>query len=151
MRTQKVGTDGEALIAAYLSPSWIVTRAGEDLQRRGVDLVLTSKNGDGNSYTVEVKTDHRADGTGNAFVELRSTRYKGGWAIACRADYLFYVLPQTMLVYVLSPRKIRAHLLRWRGMYPMLSIDKEDYETIGISVPFHELEKIGKVLYLQGI
>lgn len=144
-------TDGEALIAAYLSPSWIVTRAGRDLQRRGVDLVLTSKNGDGNSYTVEVKTDCRSDGTGNAFIELRGTRHKGGWAMACRADYLFYVLPQPMLVYVLNPRKIRAHLLRWRGMYPMLSVANKDYETIGISVPFHELEKIGKVLYLQGI
>ncbi len=97
---------------------------------------------------MEYKTDHRAQTTGNAFVETISIDrdLKLGWAVTSESDLLLYYIPGLELIYVIRFEALRAQLPRWLRTYPIRSIQNQGYATHGILVPLHEFEVLSEVI-----
>jgi hypothetical protein len=139
------GIRGEEAIYRHFSPDWIVTCVSRDLQKFGIDFRFVHKT-KSIAYWIEVKTDYRAGKTGNAFIETVSCDARGtrGWALTSRADYLFYFLPDDLLIYALQPPRLPALVREWTRRYRSVSVPNFDYNTRGILVPLHELETHAK-------
>ena len=139
----KQGFEGEAEITAYLTAQgWHCTKSTRDQERQGIDLIST-KNLE--SRTIEIKTDHCATKTGNAFIETVSVKQgnriiKQGWAYTCQADFLFYYLPLDLIAYVYQPSVLQTYVELWGRKYRQVSVPNKGYITQGIIVPLWELE-----------
>lgn len=135
------GHKGEKVIRQYLSKEWIVKPVTMADQKRGIDFSLINKKNPSIKFAIEIKTDHRAFRTGNAFVETWSAYpTKKGWAYTCQADYLFYFLPEGLLVYVFAVEKLKVMVEHWR-FYSERKIKNKTWETRGVLVPLHEFEQ----------
>lgn len=102
------GKSGEAIVAAWLQKRGNKVKDVSDdreYQRRDIDLVITNKDGD--TLTIEVKTDYKLHKSGNLFFE--STYHKDwgdtpGWYDYCEADYIvfFDVIENKLYIYNFS-------------------------------------------------
>lgn len=148
-KSKKIGDKAEQTIFEFFSPNWEITRASVPLQKIGIDFLFKHKE-TGESYSIELKTDHRADQTGNVFIETESTENQKGWAYTCKADLIFYYLPERSLIYSISPTKLRSLLPRWSRRYPTRAIPNqgrfEKYTTRGLLVSLDEFERHATVI-----
>lgn len=136
------GQRGESVLTDYFRElGYGVKPATAAEQRRGIDFWLTSAGG---SQSVEVKTDHTASRTHNAFIETVSVDAAGkpGWAYTCSADVLAYYVPGDGLAYLLKPAAIRAALPAWQRRFGTRAIPNDGYHTVGVAVPLAEVERI---------
>lgn len=135
------GIEAEKILDAHLAQDFEVRPVSREQQRHGIDRCLID--GKGRAWLVEYKADWVASRTGNAFIETVSVdrESKPGWVHTCQADYLFYYLPNDLLVYVFTPRKLRARVKRWETVYQVAEAHNEGYKSRGVLVPLHELEK----------
>jgi hypothetical protein len=131
-------------IATYFAEDWEITRASILLQKVGIGFLFKSKKS-GEIYSIELKTDYRAWKTQNAFIETESTENQKGWAYTCKADLIFYYIPQGSIIYSISPTSLRSHIFRWQRRYSVRSVPNqgqtEQYTTKGILVPLSEFER----------
>lgn len=142
------GEAGEQRLDQYFSQWFTITPATAAEQRRGIDRHFL-RHRDGQSFTVEYKTDHTAGKTGNAFVETISvdTQNKPGWAITSTAQVLIYHVPDAGTLYIIDLPRLRQHLPRWQKTYPTRQIPNRGYHTHGLLVPLKEFEQIaGQIL-----
>lgn len=139
----RLGKKGENLIRQHFTKDWHITPSTMADQKRGIDFYFQHRL-DGISCTVEVKTDSKAQKTGNGFFEIYSALpNKKGWAHTCQADYFFYLLPQDRLIYVFRPSDFPRLLGLW-GKYPTRNIPNKSWTTQGHLVPLWEFEKHAK-------
>lgn len=131
-----------ASMGARISP---VSR--ED-QRRGIDRIWYDPN-DGRTWTVEYKADSRAGVTGNAFIETVSVDTAGrrGWAYTSAASLLVYLVTEPQTIYVISMARLRRQLRLWESVYRTAQAANNGYNTHGLLVPLHELERIAAAVY----
>lgn len=137
-----IGDEQEHRLDEYLSRYFTISPATRDEQRLGIDRHFTDKR-TGRSFSVEYKSDKTAGRTGNAFIETISVDIarKLGWAYTSQALYLFYLVVDPAVLYVLTFAKLRSQLARWAVNYPSRSIPNEGYRTEGILVPLDEIER----------
>lgn len=139
------GEEVEAQLDAYLEPTYIIRKASEAEQRRGIDRWLTHRE-TGDTLSIDYKADHLAARTGNAFIETVSvdSAGKGGWALTSQADLIFYYLPQRSTLYVLSMAEISRALPQWADLYRQVHAQNEGYQSAGVLVPLKEIERIAE-------
>ena len=139
----KQGQKGEQEIISHLTAKgWHCRSSTRDEQRQGIDLIACKSDF---CRSIEIKSDRRASNTGNAFIETVSVFkddkiIKKGWVYTCQAQYLFYYLPQDLLIYCFKPINLVKYCDRWAKQYRTVSIPNRGYKTKGILVPLHELE-----------
>ena len=139
------GQQAERSLDLILEITFQIQPANREQQRRGIDRLLTHRE-TGQRWRAEYKADHQAHTTGNAFVETISVDrdLKLGWAITSEADLLFYFIPESGLIYILSFSTLREQLPRWLRRYPCRSIPNQGYGTHGILVPLYEFETLAR-------
>lgn len=117
-------------------------------QRRGIDRVWYDAT-DGRTWTVEYKADSLAGKTRNAFIETVSvdTEQRPGWAYSSQASLLVYLVVDPQTIYVISMARLRRKLPRWTAAYPTRQAANDGYNTHGLLVPLHELERIAAAVY----
>lgn len=149
-----IGEAGEEVIERFLSGWYDITPASMDGQRAGYDRVLKNKK-TGVVVTCEIKTDHRAGDTGNAFVELNTGRpgeLRGGWANKSAADFLAYYVPSLARCYWVRMERVRNLVWLWQLRYPGKECRNADgFNAWGLPVPLSEFAKIAEdVIELGG-
>jgi hypothetical protein len=133
------GVQGEHALDAFFAPDWIITPDTSGEQRRGIDRHYQHRH-NGETLTIEYKTDYVAEDTHNAFLETVSVDTpppKLGWVFTCQAEVLFYYVPGDGLVYVLRPVILRDyvnHLAHYRKPVPV--------HNHGYPVPLRVLERL---------
>lgn len=144
----KQGADDAEAVVKYLSNNWEVYPASHKDEYRGIDYWIQHKRCDKYFLSIEVKSDRKASSTGNAFIEtiqdVEDDRL--GWAYYCEADFIFYYLPLRGSVIIVSPDKLRKHLVEdWTG-YKTVNVDTSyygtEFTTQGKLIPLHELRRI---------
>jgi hypothetical protein len=144
------GESYETQIDAFFRSNFNVQISAVDrtTQRRGIDRVWYDVKDD-RTWTVEYKADSLAGKTGNAFIETISvdTTGKLGWAYTSQASLLVYLVTEPQTVYVISMARLRRCLPRWRAAYPTRQAANDGYNTHGLLVPLHELERIAAAVY----
>ena len=143
-RSLAYGKKHEATLDTFFGRNWTITPLTLNQERAGLGDRQFCRDGD--KYLIEYKSDETASRTGNAFIETVSvdTTDKPGWAITCKADFIFYYLPLDNLIYVISPETIRANLKLWQNKYQTVPTGKgknDGYRTWGIKLPLYELEQ----------
>ncbi len=144
------GESYEAQIDAFFRGKFNVQISTVDRtsQRKGIDRVWYDV-ADDRTWTVEYKADSLAGRTGNAFVETISvdTEQRPGWAYSSQASLLVYMVTDPQTIYVLSMARLRRNLARWAAVYPTRQAANDGYNTHGLLVPLHELERIAAAVY----
>lgn len=144
-----IGEQYERQLDAFFAQWDIDIRpATAEEQRQGIDRFFTHRP-TGKVDTMEYKADDKAGRTGNAFIETVSvdTTGKPGWALASQAMYLVYLVVEPEAIYLVSMRRLRRELPRWRAAYPEVSAQNDGYRTLGLLVPLHELESVAVVVW----
>lgn len=151
----KKGQTGESLIAAYFSEQFEVIPATDAQQRQGIDFTFVDRR-TGKSLTVQVKTDEKAEITGNAFLETISVdksggcQQKQGWIFTSVATWLLYYLPQTSKLYIFELDALRAKMPSFAKQYPTKTARNHNYNTHGICVPLKDLSELAtKILTIN--
>lgn len=108
-------------------------------QRRGIDRWIDGE-------AVEYKADRTASRTGNCFIETVSvdTANKPGWAYTSEADWLFYFLPESELLYIVWMRSLRWELVGWEKSCRTVKVPNDGYHTHGLLVPQSWIEGLAK-------
>lgn len=138
------GEKAELELDAHFRNEFQVHRVSDEQQRNGLDRVFIQHvRGRKKAWLVEYKADWAASKTGNAFVETVSIDRdnKPGWAYTSMADYLMYYLPNDLLIYIFTLKKLRAKLAGWLKNYPTRKIPNQGYSTVGVLVPLYEFEQ----------
>lgn len=152
-RQLAVGAEGEAQLDALFTQWFEITPATMDEQKTGIDRWfvrrLASADGiAGERFPVEYKTDLRAAGTGNAFVEMfhvhDNGRHQPGWVYSSISRWLIYYVPQKHRALVLSFADIRDGLRKWKSACHMGHVRNVSWDTWGLLVPLTELEHIAR-------
>lgn len=142
------GEEIEQLLDDYLDAAYVIRKATREEQRQGIDRWLTPMDPDGGAqaFSIDYKADWLAARSGHAFIETVSvdTTGKDGWALASRAEFIFYYLPQRRTLYVLSMAEIQASLPHWALIYRTVPAHNEGYLSAGVLVPLSEIERIAE-------
>ncbi len=141
------GEAAEAELDAYFGQVYEITPATPAEQRLGIDRFFVHRDL-GFRTAVDYKADWRAVETGNAFIETISVdrRDKPGWAVASRAAWVLYYLPQTRTLYVLRMRALRRLLPQWQAMFPTRSAKNSGYSTHGLLVPLAVMMRVAEAV-----
>ena len=147
-----VGQKGERMLDRWLVRYYDILPATRRQEQRGIDRIARHK-----LTRVVLNFQYKADTytTGNAVIETISVddgvNQKPGWAVNCSADYLFYLLLESKLVYILQPSVIQSCLDQWKQQYTHTSVENEGYRTHGLLVPLREIGRVAKhVTYIEG-
>ena len=110
-----VGQNGEYIIYNYLSKhsstiNLIDVSKDKWFQQFDIDFIQVTNNG---INKIEVKTDRIADRTGNMVYEVYSDKrfYTLGCFEKTEADYIFYYLINTNILYIFDTQELREWVL----------------------------------------
>ena len=108
----QIGNKGENIIYNYLlnhSSTDMLINVSNDKWFQQFDIDFVQIDGEGNANKIEVKTDRLADKTGNMIYELVSDRrtYTQGCFEKTQADYIFYYLVNTRILYIFNTLELR--------------------------------------------
>ncbi len=148
-----VGKKGELLVKSYYESQldegktkFIVRDAKEEEQKKGADFFIIN-NELGHKF-VEVKTDTRAEETGNVALEIQMV-YGDTKAIGCALktfpDYLFYwIYPTNQLLYW-TPDDLVPYILDWviESKYRIVDTENKNFFSRSIIVPIEDLLATG--------
>lgn len=143
-KSLKVGKAAESYLDSVFSKWYEISPVSLKQEKRdGIDRIFKCRETK-TRWSVEYKTDSRAMGTGNAFIEIVSNDTTGasGWAMKSLAQLLIYYIPQVQLVYVANMNLIKYYLPEWIERYGIASSKNETYTTFGILVPLDILNGI---------
>lgn len=140
------GEAGEAALDAYFAQKYQITHATMSDQRRGIDRFFYNPV-TGFACSIDYKTDTRAAQSGNAFIETTHSD-RPGWAYTSEADFIFYYLPQSQIVYAVGLKWLREKRLpQWVEAYPIRSADNGGYTTYGLIVPLDVFGRCASKLF----
>ena len=140
----QIGNKGESIIYDYLlsHPSTVnvidVTN-DEWFQQFDIDFIHVTTDYDVNK--IEVKTDRIADKTGNMVYELWSNRrtYSKGCFEKTEADYIFYYLINTKVLYIFKTQELREWVHKHKnGLWQTYMGDF----ALGYVIPLNDLKNI---------
>lgn len=140
----EIGNKGENIIFNYLlnHPSTInLIDVSKDkwFQRFDIDFIQIANNGSVNK--IEVKTDRLADKTGNMVYEIWSDRriYAKGCFEKTEADYIFYYLINTKVLYIFNTQELRTWVNEHKNKLWQTCMG--DF-AIGYVIPLNDLKEI---------
>ena len=140
----EIGNKGENIIFNYLlnHPSTInLIDVSKDkwFQRFDIDFIQIANNGSVNK--IEVKTDRLADKTGNMVYEIWSDRriYAKGCFEKTEADYIFYYLINTKVLYIFNTQELRTWVNKHKNKLWQTCMG--DF-AIGYVIPLNDLKEI---------
>lgn len=146
-----VGKKGELLVRKYYESQldegktkFIVRDAKEEEQKKGADFFIIN-NELGHRY-VEVKTDTRAESTGNVALEIQivygdTERKSIGCALKTFPDFLFYwIYPTNQLLYW-NPDELIPYIMDWviEGKYRIVDAENKNFFSRSLIVPIEDL------------
>ena len=138
---------GEQLIIDFLeSGGALVTDVSNEPSFWALDIDLIAQK-DNSIATIEVKTDSRIAQTRNFFLEIENPRSKGGagWFEFTKADLLYYLDSQNLVVYVFQMDQLKKFVKRNRRNLRTAAV----YDgAAGLLLPL-DVAPIHSILYLD--
>lgn len=138
-----VGQNGEYIIYNYLSNhsstiNLIDVSKNKWFQQFDIDFIQVTNNG---INKIEVKTDKIADRTGNMVYEVYSDKrfYTLGCFEKTEADYIFYYLINTNILYIFDTQELREWVLEHQ--YNLKLVDMGDF-ALGYIIKLNDLKDI---------
>ena len=140
----QVGNKGENIIYDYLMnhPSTdSLINVSNDSWFQQFDIDFIQIDGDGDVNKIEVKTDRMADKTGNMVYEIFSDRrtHTKGCFEKTHADYIFYYLINTKVLYIFNTQELREWVYEHRN--ELWQTYMGDF-AIGYVIPLNDLKDI---------
>ena len=140
----QIGNKGEIIIYNYLlnHPSTdMLVNVSNDKWFQQFDIDFVQIDGDGNANKIEVKTDRVADKTGNMVYEYWSDRrtYSAGCFEKTQADYIFYYLINTKVLYIFNTQELREWVHKHKN--DLWQTYMGDF-AMGYVIPFNDLKDI---------
>jgi hypothetical protein len=109
-----------------------------DIQKKGIDKTLAFN--DGTAVTVDEKLDKYTRPT--IFLEMGFAN-KPSWLFTSEADYIFYIMLPTGLIYNLPLLPLRSvwkeNEVKWREEYGNHKIDNDTFKANGYGIPSQKL------------
>lgn len=140
----QIGDKGENIIYNYLwkhKSTLKIVDVSKDkwFQQFDIDFLQITNNGIINK--IEVKTDRIADRTGNMVYEIYSDRrtYTKGCFEKTEADYIFYYLINTNILYIFSTQELREWILEHQ--HNLKLVEMGDY-ALGYIIKLNDLKDI---------
>lgn len=144
-----IGKKGEQLVRSYYESQgadgkskFIVRDAREEEQKKGADFFII--NNELGSRYIEVKTDTRAEDTGNVALEVQIV-YEGTKTIGCALktfpDFLFYwIYPTNQLLYW-NPEELVPYIIDWLidDKYRIVDAENKNFFSRSLIVPIEDL------------
>mgnify|MGYP003124731086 FL=1 len=150
-----IGKKGEKLVKLYYEQQgadgkskFIVRDARKEEQMKGADFFIINQ--DLGSRYIEVKTDTRAEETGNVALEVQvvSDQKKTiGCALKTFPDFLFYwVYPTNQLLYW-TPEELVPYIIDWliEDKYRIVDAENKNFFSRSLIVPIEDLLATGVV------
>lgn len=138
-----VGQNGEYIIYNYLSNhsstiNLIDISKDKWFQQFDIDFLQVTNNG---INKIEVKTDRLADKTGNMVYEIYSDKrfYTLGCFEKTEADYIFYYLINTNILYIFDTQELREWVEEHKDKLRLTNMG--DY-ALGYIIPLNDLKYI---------
>ena len=140
----QIGNKGEDIIYNYLlnHPSTdTLINVTEDKWFQNFDIDFIQLDIDGNINKIEIKTDRLADKTGNMVYEIFSDKrtYTKGCFEKTEADYIFYYLINTNILYIFNTYELRQWVEEHKDKLRLANMG--DY-ALGYIIPLNELKEI---------
>ena len=140
----EIGHKGEIVIYNYLinhSSTDNVIDVSNDKWFQKFDIDFIQIDGEDCVNKIEVKTDRMADRTGNMVYEVYSDRrnYTKGCFEKTEADYIFYYLINTNILYIFNTQELREWILEHQ--HNLKLVDMGDY-ALGYIIPLNDLKEI---------
>ena len=139
-----IGQKGENKIYEYLinhSSTESVVNVSNDKWFQQFDIDFVHVDGNNNVTKIEVKTDRLADKTGNMIYEIWSDIriYSKGCFEKTQADYIFYYLINTNILYIFNTLELREWVKKHETKLKRTPMG--DY-AVGYIIPLNELKNI---------
>lgn len=139
-----VGQNGEYIIYNYLwkhKSTFKIVDVSKDKWFQQFDIDFLQITTDYNVNKIEVKTDRMADRTGNMVYEVYSDKrfYTLGCFEKTEADYIFYYLINTNILYVFNTQELREWILEHQ--HNLKLVDMGDY-ALEYIIPLNDLKDI---------
>ena len=139
-----IGHKGERIIYDYLMnhPSTdSLVDVSNDTWFQQFDIDFIQVDGDGGVNKIEVKTDRLADKTGNMVYEIYSDRrtYTQGCFEKTQADYIFYYLINTKVLYIFNTQELRGWIYKHKN--DLWQTYMGDF-ALGYVIPLNDLKDI---------
>ena len=138
-----VGQNGEYIIYNYLSNhsstiNLIDVSKDKWFQQFDIDFIQVTNDG---INKIEVKTDRIADRTGNMVYEIYSDKrfYTLGCFEKTEADYIFYYLINTNILYIFNTQELREWVLEHQ--HNLKLVDMGDF-ALGYIIRLNDLKDI---------
>jgi hypothetical protein len=138
-----VGQNGEYIIYNYLSNhsstiNLIDVSKDKWFQQFDIDFIQVTKD---EINKIEVKTDRIADRTGNMVYEIYSDKrfYTLGCFEKTEADYIFYYLINTNILYIFDTQELREWVLEHQ--HNLKLVDMGDF-ALGYIIKLNDLKDI---------
>ena len=140
----QIGNNGEKIIYDYLirHPSTFnVINVSNDVWFQQFDIDLIQITTDYDINKIEVKTDRIADKTGNMVYEVYSDKrtYTKGCLEKTEADYIFYYLINTNILYIFNTHELRQWILEHQRE---LRLSEMGDFALGYVIPLSKLKDI---------
>ena len=144
-----IGKKGEQLVKSYYESQgadgkskFIVRDARQEEQKKGADFFII--NNELGSRYIEVKTDTRAEDTGNVALEVQIV-YGDTKTIGCALktfpDFLFYwIYPTNQLLYW-NPEELVPYIIDWLidDKYRIVDAENKNFFSRSLIVPIEDL------------
>ena len=139
-----VGQNGENIIYDYLwkhKSTLKIVDVTKDEWFQQFDIDFLQIDIQGNINKIEVKTDRMADKTGNMVYEVWSDKrfYSKGCFEKTEADYIFYYLINTNILYIFNTQELREWVLEHQ--HNLKLVDMGDF-ALGYIIPLNDLKDI---------
>ena len=144
-----IGKKGEQLVRSYYESQgadgkskFIVRDAREEEQKKGADFFII--NNELGSRYIEVKTDTRAEDTGNVALEVQivyGDTKTSGCALKTFPDFLFYwIYPTNQLLYW-NPEELVPYIIDWLidDKYRIVDAENKNFFSRSLIVPIEDL------------
>ena len=140
----QIGNKGESIIYDYLinHPSTFnVINVSNDVWFQQFDIDFLQVTTDYDVNKIEVKTDRMADRTGNMVYEIYSDRrtYTKGCFEKTEADYIFYYLINTNILYIFNTYELRQWVEEHRNKLRLANMGDC---ALGYIIPLNDLKEI---------
>ena len=133
------GKVGEQLVKTALEArNHIVEDVSNDwnYRRKDIDFILTNKQGQ--TTTIEIKTDAASENTGNVFIEYYNSNNQShsydGWFKYCEAEYIGFIQPNNKKAMIVSFDELKKNIQE--NSYRIAS----SYNATGFLMPIGTLQ-----------
>ena len=123
-----------------------------DQEKQGIDYIITNK--DNQTFNFQLKTDFRADKTGNILFEVISQAYKDRVSVIGAefnmpsSDYIFYLLVPSGRLLCFKFRELLGYIIEHYDSFKNRAIDNDNngvkYKTLCLVIPLAKIDHLAK-------